>query len=234
MMQLSGCSRTSSPSHRRRVACTLRHLAPTAATAAPPLPAGGDPARAFEEWELGQTFVTARRTISDSDISTFVQLVGYQARHVLLRPFASPRHLPMYALHLTGRVPPQSENLFRDMEFLKSQGHPARMAPGILTASVADALIVGSGCIEGFAIAMIGMNELNAKAPVYAGDTLYVEFEVTKLAPSSSKVRVNTPKLSARCRHPLFEKITTLMSSCCRAAARPRSGNNASARAEPA
>jgi hypothetical protein len=44
----------------------------------------------------------------------------------------------------------QAENLFADVEYLKSQGHPARMAPGLLTASVADALIVGSGIIEGY------------------------------------------------------------------------------------
>jgi acyl dehydratase len=72
----------------------------------------------------------------------------------------------------------QAENLFGDMEFLASQGHHARLAPGIMTASVADALIVGSGILEGFAIAMIGIDGLNAKKPVYAGDTIHVEFEV--------------------------------------------------------
>ena len=47
--------------HRPRLARALRHLAPAAAGAAgTPLPAGGDPSRGFEEWELGQTFVTAR------------------------------------------------------------------------------------------------------------------------------------------------------------------------------
>jgi acyl dehydratase len=72
----------------------------------------------------------------------------------------------------------QAENLFADMEYLRSQGHPARMAPGMLTASIADALIVGSGIIEGYAVAMIGIDGLMAKKGVYAGDTISVEFEV--------------------------------------------------------
>jgi acyl dehydratase len=121
-------------------------------------PVGGDPSRAFDEWSVGQRFHTTRRTVSDSDIITFVQLSGYQA-----------------------------ENLFADMEFLRSQGHPSRMAPGMLTASIADALIVGSGIIAGFAIAMIGIDGLMAKKPVYSGDTLWVELEVTAVAPSQSK-----------------------------------------------
>lgn len=72
----------------------------------------------------------------------------------------------------------QAENLFADMEYLKSQGHPARMAPGLLTASVADALIVGSGIIEGYAVAMIGIDNLIAKKGVYAGDTVTANFQV--------------------------------------------------------
>ena len=73
---------------------------------------------------------------------------------------------------------PKAENLFADMEYLRSQGHPARMAPGLLTASVADALIVGSGIIEGYAVAMIGIDNLMAKKGVYAGDTIAATFEV--------------------------------------------------------
>eukprot|EP01046_Picozoa_sp_COSAG06_P045715 COSAG06_NODE_6362_length_2965_cov_61.988137_2_plen_65_part_00 len=55
------------------------------------------------------------------------------------------------------------------------------MAPGMLTASIADALIVGSGIIEGYAVAMIGIDGLMAKKGVYAGDTISVEFEVRTL-----------------------------------------------------
>ena len=49
------------------------------------------------------------------------------------------------------------------MEYLATQGHPGRMAPGVMTAAIADALIVGSGIIEGYAVAMIQMDALTAK-----------------------------------------------------------------------
>ena len=52
------------------------------------------------------------------------------------------------------------------------------MAPGLLTASIADALIVGSGIIEGYAVAMIGIDNLVAKKGVYAGDTIMANLEV--------------------------------------------------------
>ena len=99
------------------------------------------------------------------------------------------------------------------MEYLATQGHPGRMAPGVMTAAIADALIVGSGIIEGYAVAMIQMDALTAKkgacprpcaararraplttqggccvcsAGVYSGDTIVVEFEVTEVVPSKS------------------------------------------------
>ena len=72
------------------------------------------------------------------------------------------------------------------MEYLKSQGHPGRMAPGVMTAAIADALIVGSGIIEGYAVAMIGIDGLMATKGVYAGDTVSVEFEVRSVSPCSA------------------------------------------------
>ena len=59
------------------------------------------------------------------------------------------------------------------------------MAPGVMTAAIADALIVGSGIIEGYAVAMIGIDGLAAIKGVYAADTVSVEFEVGFSAPFS-------------------------------------------------
>lgn len=73
------------------------------------------------------------------------------------------------------------------MEYLRREGHPFRLAPGVMTASIADALIVGSGCVQGFAVAMLGIDSLVARAPVYAGDTITVEVEVVGTAASRSK-----------------------------------------------
>ena len=65
------------------------------------------------------------------------------------------------------------------MQYLQSQGHPARMAPGVMTAAIADALIVGSGMIDGYAVAMIEMDQVKARKGVYAGDTIRVDLEVS-------------------------------------------------------
>jgi hypothetical protein len=55
-------------------------LALPAASDMEPVRAGGENGIPFERWKIGQRFYTSRRTISDSDISTFVQLTGFQVR----------------------------------------------------------------------------------------------------------------------------------------------------------
>ncbi len=69
----------------------------------------------FEEWSLGQKFTTRGRTISETDIVNYVNTVGY------------------------------TESLFLDMEYLADKGHSRRMAPAMMTTSVADALIIQTG-----------------------------------------------------------------------------------------
>ena len=119
----------------------------------------GNHARPFEEWKVGQRLVTKRRTINDADVVSFIHLTGYDA-----------------------------ENLFGDMVYLKEvAGHAKRLVPGMLTGSIADALIVGSGILDGFAIALASLDNFRAVAPVYAGDTIQVEVEVTQVKPSRSK-----------------------------------------------
>uniref|UniRef100_A0A7S3PFL7 MaoC-like domain-containing protein n=1 Tax=Aplanochytrium stocchinoi TaxID=215587 RepID=A0A7S3PFL7_9STRA len=119
----------------------------------------GNHARPFQEWAIGQRYITKRRTIPDADIINYTHLTGYDA-----------------------------ENLFGDMVYLKeTAGHDRRLVPGMLTGSIADALIVGSGILEGYAVALVSINNFRALAPVYAGDTIQVEMEVTKVKPSKSK-----------------------------------------------
>jgi hypothetical protein len=48
---------------------------------------GGIP---FEAWAVGQRYYTSKRTISDSDISTYVQVVGFQVGGYTLLPRALP------------------------------------------------------------------------------------------------------------------------------------------------
>ena len=111
----------------------------------------------FEEWSIGQKFTTRGRTISETDIVNYVNTVGY------------------------------TESLFLDMEYLAEKGHSRRMAPALLTAAIADALIIQTGVFHDNALALLGVEGLTARAPVYADDTLHVEVEVTGVRPSDSK-----------------------------------------------
>ena len=62
----------------RRVSAHILRAAPAADES--PVRAGGENGIPFERWAVGQQFYTTRRTISDSDISTFVQVAGFQVR----------------------------------------------------------------------------------------------------------------------------------------------------------
>lgn len=127
----------------------------TAAAAADPsdddplLPPAASRGLCFEEWRVGRSLRTARRTLADSTIVDFVSLVGY------------------------------TEPLFQDVPYMRALGHRRRLAPGLLTTAVADALIVQTGCLDGFALALLGLSNVVARAPVYAGDTLQAAVAVT-------------------------------------------------------
>ncbi|MDA1001151.1 MAG: MaoC family dehydratase N-terminal domain-containing protein [bacterium] len=111
----------------------------------------------FEAWVPGEKLTTRARTVTEADILAFAGTAGY------------------------------AESLFYDMEHLRALGHARRFAPALLTCAVADGLIIQSGVLEGVAIALLGIERLTAKAPLYAGDTIHVEVEVTETAPSRSK-----------------------------------------------
>lgn len=111
----------------------------------------------FEGWSTGQKIATSARTVTEADILSFAGLAGY------------------------------AESLFYDMEHLRALGHARRMAPALLTASIADGLIVRTGVLQDYAVALLGIDGLAARAPVYAGDTIRVEIEVTEVRASASR-----------------------------------------------
>ena len=76
---------------------------------------------AFEKWEVGSKFTTRGRTITETDVVNYVNLVGY------------------------------TESLFLDMEFLREKGHEKRMAPALFTCGIADTLIVQTGVLHDYA-----------------------------------------------------------------------------------
>ena len=102
----------------------------------------------FEGHAIGAVYRTRARTVSETDIVTFVNLCGFV------------------------------EPLFMDMEFVKRESVFARRAaPGALTFALSEGLIMQTGLIHGTGMAWLG-GELRIVAPVLEGDTIRVEVEV--------------------------------------------------------
>ena len=102
----------------------------------------------FEQHEVGATFRTLGRTVSETDIVTFVNLCGF------------------------------NEPLFMDMEYVARESvFTRRTAPGAMTWALSEGLIMQTGVIHGTGMAFLGA-EVRVLAPVLEGDTLTVVIEV--------------------------------------------------------
>ncbi|HXH84616.1 MAG TPA: MaoC/PaaZ C-terminal domain-containing protein [Candidatus Tectomicrobia bacterium] len=102
----------------------------------------------FEEHEIGAVHRTLGRTVSETDIVTFVNTCGFV------------------------------EPLFMDMEYVKRESvFGRRAAPGALTFALSEGLVMQTGLIHGTGMAYLG-SEIRIVAPVLEGDTLRVEVEV--------------------------------------------------------
>ena len=102
----------------------------------------------FDDYKVGATYQTLRRTVSETDIVNFVNLCGF------------------------------TEPLFMDMEYVARESiFGRRAAPGALTFALSEGLIIQTGLIHGTGMAYLG-GEVRVVAPVLAGDTIRVEVEV--------------------------------------------------------
>lgn len=107
----------------------------------------------FEEFEVGQRFISAGRTITESDIVAFAGLSGdYNQIHT-------------------------------DAEFSKGTPYGQRIAHGLLVTSIASGLVTQSGLIEGTVIAFREIDQWKFTRPVFIGDTVHVETEVVATKP---------------------------------------------------
>jgi len=102
----------------------------------------------FEGHTVGAIYRTLARTVSETDIVNFVNQCGF------------------------------TEPLFLDMEYVKRESvFGRRAAPGALTFSLSEGLVMQTGLIHGTGMAWLG-GELRVVAPVLEGDTIRVEVEV--------------------------------------------------------
>ena len=103
----------------------------------------------FELHTIGAKYQTRRRTVSETDIVTFVNLCGF------------------------------IEPLFMDMEYVARESvFKKRAAPGALTFALSEGLVIQTGLIHGTGMAYLG-GEMRLMAPVLEGDTIQVEVEIT-------------------------------------------------------
>jgi acyl dehydratase len=102
----------------------------------------------FEEYTVGAVYRTLGRTVSETDIVTFVNLCGF------------------------------IEPLFMDMEYVaKESVFKRRVAPGALTFALSEGLVMQTGLVHGTGMAYLG-SEVKIVAPVLEGDRIHVDVEV--------------------------------------------------------
>lgn len=102
----------------------------------------------FEEFEPGQQFETAGRTITETDVVQFAGLSGdFNQIHV-------------------------------DDEYSRATPIGKRIAHGLLIASVTSGLAVQTGVLEGTVIVFREITEWKFIKPVFLGDTIHARLQV--------------------------------------------------------
>jgi acyl dehydratase len=77
-----------------------------------------------------------------------------------------------------------TEPLFLEADHAAEGGYTGRLMPGGLTFIVAEGLLQQTNVLHGTGLAFMH-TDLDIRRPVYAGDTIYVEVEVTESRASS-------------------------------------------------
>ena len=104
----------------------------------------------WEEWEVGRTFESAARTVTEADIVMFAGLSGdYNPLHI-------------------------------NEEFCKKTDFGTRIAHGPLVYAIAAGLIFQLHLYDDTLIAFLGFENLKFTKPVKIGDTIHARLEVTE------------------------------------------------------
>lgn len=117
----------------------------------------------FEELSIEDKFITQARTVTETDIVLFAGLSGD------------------YSLPHTND------------EWCKKTRFGAKIAHGLLIASIASGLFTRTGLFEETGLAHLGTT-MKFTAPVYAGDTVHVEFTIM----GKEEMDVNRGRLAIR------------------------------------
>lgn len=111
----------------------------------------------FEDFEVGQTFESVGRTVTESDFVTHSMFTGDWTELHTNRHFAEEGHFD------------------------------GRVAHGPMTFSLATGFVYRCGIVERTVYAFLGMNYMDIPNPVYMDDTISLDMEVTETRELSSK-----------------------------------------------
>lgn len=104
----------------------------------------------FEDFEVGQSYTTPGRTVTEGDIVAFATLTG------------------------------DFNSIHTDAEYAAKSNFGQRVAHGMLGASYAVGLAVRTGILEGTVLAFREIKEWKFTQPIHIGDTIHVEIQVTQ------------------------------------------------------
>jgi acyl dehydratase len=116
-------------------------------------------AKYLEELHPGDTFASATRTITESDVVGFAELSGD----------FNPIHT--------------------DAEFAQGTPYGQRVVYGLLGLSVLTGLLDRTGLFSGTAIAMLGIRDWRFPAPLFIGDTVRFQLTITGVRRTSRSDR---------------------------------------------
>lgn len=111
----------------------------------------------FEDFQVGQTFESGGRTITESDLTFFSMLSGDWN--------------PIHA----------------DAEFARTIRYEQRVVHGTLGIAIATGMLHQLGIFHDSAVAMMSLNEWKFVAPIFVGDTLRLRLEITALDAGKSQ-----------------------------------------------
>lgn len=111
----------------------------------------------FDEFIIGDEFVTPTRTITETDVVMFAAMTG------------------------------DYNELHTSTEYMKDTQFGQRLVHGLLGLSVSHGLLFRLGLLEGTAIAFLGIESWQFQAPLFFGDTIHIRVKVAETRASQSK-----------------------------------------------
>jgi acyl dehydratase len=111
----------------------------------------------FDEFKVGDGFVTPTRTITETDVVMFAAMTG------------------------------DYNELHTSAAYMKDTQFEQRLVHGLLGLSVSHGLLFRLGFMEGTAIAFLGIESWQFQAPLFFGDTIHVRVKVADARASKSK-----------------------------------------------